>query len=112
VDPPPLWGDEDHVRQLFEGTGVTLEFDRETWDIGHASVEAAVACYTTAFGPVVEARHLAEESGTWSKLREDLLALFARHDTVGGGRDGAGEEDGLVFPAEYLVARGRKEEAT
>ncbi len=100
VDPPPLWGDEDHVRELFEGTGVHLEFVRETWEIGHGSAAAAVECYTTAFGPVVEARRLAEAEDRWPQLRDDLLALFDRVDTSGSER--------VVFPAEYLVVLGTK----
>jgi SAM-dependent methyltransferase len=101
VDPPPLWGDEEHVSELFEGTGIALEFDREAWDIGHPSTDAAVDCYTTTFGPVVEARMLAEEAGSLPRLREDMRALFARHDIEDGER--------VVFPAEYLVTTGRKQ---
>jgi SAM-dependent methyltransferase len=100
VDPPPLWGDEQHVRELFEGTGIGLTFERETWDIGHDSLEAAVECYTTAFGPVVEARRGAEAEGRWPQLRDDMLALFDRLNTSGNER--------VVFPAEYLVVVGHK----
>jgi SAM-dependent methyltransferase len=100
VDPPPLWGDAQHVRELFEGTGIDLEFVRESWEIGHDSADDAVECYTTAFGPVVEARRLAEAEGRWPQLRQDMLALFDRLDVSGNQR--------VVFPAEYLVAIGRK----
>jgi SAM-dependent methyltransferase len=100
VDPPPLCGDEQHVRELFDGTGIELEFVRESWDIGHDSAASAVECYTTAFGPVVEARRLAEAEGRWPQLRKDMLALFDRLDGSGKKR--------VVFPAEYLVAIGRK----
>jgi len=98
VDPPPLWGDEDHVRALFEGTGVHLEFVRESWEIGHDSAASAVECYTTAFGPVVEARQLAEAEDRWPQLRADMLALFERLNTS--------RSEHVVFPAEYLVAIG------
>jgi SAM-dependent methyltransferase len=101
VDPPPLWGDEDHVRSLFEGAGVHLEFTRESWDISHASNAAAVECYTTAFGPVVEARQLAEAEGRWPQLRDDMLALFDRVD--------ASDDVQVTFPAEYLVVLGSKD---
>jgi ubiquinone/menaquinone biosynthesis C-methylase UbiE len=100
VDPPPLWGMEEHVRQLFRGTGLELGFTRETWEIAHDSADAAVECYTTAFGPVVEARRLAEAQGRWAGLRADMLALFARQGRTRGPR--------LVFPAEYLVVIGRR----
>jgi SAM-dependent methyltransferase len=98
VDPPPLWGDEPHVRELFEGTGIDLAFLRESWEISHDSADAAVECYTTAFGPVVEARRLAEGEDRWPALRADMLALFDRLDDAGNGR--------VVFPAEYLVTLG------
>lgn len=100
VDPPPLWGDETHVRQLFEGTGIELEFEREHWEIGHDSPEAAVECYTTTFGPVVDARRLAEAEGRWARLHEDMTRLFERHNTTGTTR--------VAFDAEYLVILGRK----
>lgn len=100
VDPPLAWGDERHVRELFEGTGITLEFDREVADIPHPSVASAVDCYVTTFGPVVQARALAEAQGRWPALRDDMSALFERHNTSGG--------PDVVFPAPYLVVLGRK----
>jgi ubiquinone/menaquinone biosynthesis C-methylase UbiE len=100
VDPPLLWGNEQHVRELFEGTGIDLTFERETWDIGHESVEAAVDCYTTTLGPTVMARQLAESQGRWPELRDDMIQLFQRHSGANGS--------GLVFAAEYLVILGRK----
>lgn len=98
VDPPLSWGDEQYVRERFEGTGIDLEFARDTWDITHASVEAAVECYTTAFGPVTEARRLAEAAGRWPELRQDMFRLFERL--------GHSDSAGVVFPAEYLVVTG------
>jgi SAM-dependent methyltransferase len=102
VDPPLEWGVEERVRELFEGTGVTLHFARESCDIRHDSVEAAVDCYTTLFGPFVAARQLAEAEGRWPALRDDLTALFERLDTT--------EEAAVEFPAEYLVTIGTKDE--
>lgn len=98
VDPPLRFGDEDHVRRLFEGTGVRLRFERDSWDIEHTSPAAAVECYTTTLGPVVEARRLAESEGRWPALERDLLDLFERQDR--------GDGDGLVLRAEYLVVLG------
>jgi len=100
VDPPLRWGDEEHVRELFEGTGIALEFEREVSDIRHDSVADAVDCYATKFGPVVQARTLLEADGRWPALRDDMIKLFERHNTSGGAR--------VVFPAQYLVVLGRK----
>ena len=97
---PLAWGEEQHVRELYEGTGVDLEFERETAWIAHDSSQDAVTFYTTLFGPVVEARELAEADGRWPQLRDDLLGLFARHAT--------GPEGRVELPAEYLVVTGRR----
>ena len=85
---------------LLEGTGIDLTFERETWDIGHDSVESAVDCYTTTLGPTVMARQLAESQGHWPELRGDMIQLFQRHSGANGS--------GLVFAAEYLMVLGRK----
>ncbi|CRK55016.1 Ubiquinone/menaquinone biosynthesis methyltransferase UbiE [Alloactinosynnema sp. L-07] len=100
VDPPLAWGDDDHVRELFEGTGITLEFHHETADIHHDSLDAAVDCYATKFGPVIQARTLADADGRWPDLRADMVELFARHNTSHDAQ--------IVVPAEYLVVVGRK----
>jgi SAM-dependent methyltransferase len=100
VDPPLLWGDEDHVRELFEGTGIELDFSHEVSDLHHDSVQKAIECYATWFGPVVLARRALESDGRWPALRDELIELFERHNTSGGMR--------VVFPAQYLVIQGRR----
>src|SRR5262249_58751884 len=100
VSPPLMWGDERYVRELFEGTGIGFEFEREVADIHHDSVAAAADCYATKFGPVVTARELLEVDGRWTALRDDMIKLFERHNTSGGTH--------VVLRAQYLVAAGRK----
>jgi SAM-dependent methyltransferase len=100
VRPPLMWGDEEYVRELFEGTGIALEFGWEVSDIHHDSVADAVDCYATKFGPVVKARALLDADGRWTALRDDMIKLFERHNTSGGAR--------VVLPAQYLVVLGRK----
>lgn len=51
----PLWGDEDHVRHLFDGSGIEL-----------------------SFGPIVKARELLEPQGGWLPLRAELNHYFER----------------------------------
>lgn len=92
VDPPLGWGDEDHVQELFEGTGISLRFAREVSVIRHESPSAAAEFYATKFGPVVMAR--AALGDRWLDLRDDLVRLFASYDSV--------------LPAEYLVIQGRR----
>lgn len=100
VDPPLAWGEPARVRELFEGTGVTLAFHRERWAIAHPSPRDAVDCYTTKLGPVVQARQQCEADGRWPQLCHELTALFERYTVEGATR--------VVLPAEYLVIVGHK----
>ncbi|EWH01700.1 hypothetical protein [Halomonas sp. BC04] len=99
VDPPLAWGDEARVRELFEGTGLSPGFERATWEITHASVDAAVACYTDNLGPVNFARELALSESRWPDLEAELADLFARYKAADGR---------VVLPAEYLVITGKR----
>jgi len=98
---PLFWGTEDHVRGLFEGTGIELEFERAHVDVSFDSVAEAVDTFATKFGPVVKARELLEPQGRWPALHDDLAALFERLDRSSGDR--------VEYPAEYLVVVGRKQ---
>ena len=94
AQPPALWGSEDHVRRLFEGTGIELEFDRavatsQPFD----STDDAIEFITTKFGPMIMAKQITETSGRWPELRAQLAELYERDE-----------------PMEYLVTVGRKEE--
>ena len=100
VPSPLLWGTEDHVRELFEGTGVEPEFDRRDVDFAFESPEGATEFYATKFGPVVMARKALEPEGRWEPLRDDLIALF--------GREGRAEGDGIRYAGEYLIVTGGK----
>ena len=92
AEPPLLWGSEEHVRELFAGTGIELEFERETIDFPRFdSVEDEIEFATTKFGPMLMARRLLEPEGRWDALLHDLRTLLERPE-----------------PAEYLVIAGRK----
>lgn len=99
--PPLLWGTEDHVRELFRGTGVALSFERGSVPSSYdfPSPDAGVEYYTTTFGPLVVARQLAERRGDWPALRDALRSQLERQ---------ARERP----DAEYLVALGRRAAAT
>jgi ubiquinone/menaquinone biosynthesis C-methylase UbiE len=96
--PPVLWGVEQHVAELFAGTGVELEFEREQAEMRFRDVDDAVGFYETRFGPVLMAKALLEPQGRWPELRDALTALFAE----------SARDDGVVFTPEYLVAVGRR----
>jgi ubiquinone/menaquinone biosynthesis C-methylase UbiE len=100
VEPPLRWGVQEHVEETFAGTGVDLEFARESVRFRFPSVEDAVTMYEAKFGPIVKARELLEPQGTWQALRDDLGAMFARQSAPDG--------DGVVSDAEYLLILGRR----
>jgi len=93
AEPPLLWGTEDHVRELFEESGVEVEFARETVDFAEfASIDEELEFSATKFGPMLMARRLLEPQGRWQALLDDFRRLI---ETSSG-------------PAEYLVTSGRR----
>jgi ubiquinone/menaquinone biosynthesis C-methylase UbiE len=89
---PLLWGSEAHVRDIFDGFGMQLDFDRELVEgEPFESAYDAVDFLATNFGPLLMLRRALEASGQWPELREQLATLY--------GSGGA---------AEYLVVTGRK----
>jgi SAM-dependent methyltransferase len=101
ASPPPLWGDEEHVRELFAGTGVELEFARGSNPWRLPSPEAWVAFMETAYGPTLKARARLTAKGRWEECRAEILALAERSNEATDGS--------LLMPAEYLITVGRKE---
>src|SRR5215212_10833251 len=100
ASPPPLWGSEDHVRGLFDGTGVELEFARGYNPWIFDSAEHWVVFMETLYGPTLKARERLTAEGRWDDCRDEILALAERSNEAGPG--------GLVMQAEYLIAVGRK----
>jgi SAM-dependent methyltransferase len=100
ASPPPLWGSEDHVRKLFAGTDVELEFARGNNPWRFDSAEHFVVFFETNYGPTLKARERLEAEGRWAELREELHALAERHNEASDGS--------LSMQAEYLVTIGRK----
>ena len=92
AEPPLLWGDQDHVRSLFQGTGLVLEFATESVPLApFPTAEAAVAWNEENFGPTIMLRAFLEPQGRWEACREQLLDLYDPEAS-----------------AEYLVVTGRK----
>lgn len=100
AQPPALWGDEDHVREILEPHGVELEFDHETVDFTHdGSIDDFVGFYEDKFGPVVMAK--AALGDDWPACRADLAAAMSEYNEA---------DDGTVrIPSDYLVTVGRKQ---
>lgn len=97
---PLMWGTEDHVREVFAGTGIEPEFDRTTVTQVFESPEQALDLFETKFGPVVTAKQVLSPEGKWEALRADILDYFnGSVEPVDGG---------VASHAEYLVVTGRK----
>lgn len=100
--PPALWGTETHVRRLFAGTGVELEFDCGTvYFEQEGSTEEFVAFYETYFGPLVAARERLSGDGRWATFRAGLEELWETANVSGA----AGT---FRAPAKYLLIVGHK----
>ncbi len=76
LKPPSMWGDEDHVRSLFEPHGVTVEFERASVEFEDESIEAWLSYSEEKLGPMVMARAALEPQGKWEALHDDLKALY------------------------------------
>jgi SAM-dependent methyltransferase len=85
LKPPSLWGDEEHIRSLFEPLGVELEFERGQVDFADDSVEKWLVYGEEKLGPMVMARAALEPQGKWEALRADLAALYERENKATDG---------------------------
>jgi ubiquinone/menaquinone biosynthesis C-methylase UbiE len=98
--PPILWGTEDHAGELFDGTGVQLEFEHAAVEFFDKSAQAFLAEYEAKLPPIVAAKAALEPDGKWQALRDELEALYESHNEADDGSYRA--------PGEYLVISGRK----
>ena len=100
ASPPPLWGSEEHVRELFSDTQVELEFARGHNPWRFDSAEHWVVFMETHYGPTLKARERLTAEGRWEECRAGLLALAERYNEASDGS--------LLMQAEYLLVVGRK----
>jgi SAM-dependent methyltransferase len=100
ASPPPLWGSESHIRDLFARTAVEFEFTRGLNPWRFDSPEHFVAFFETYYGPTLKARERLTAEGRWEECRSELLAMVERRNEASDGS--------LLMHSEYLVAVGRK----
>jgi SAM-dependent methyltransferase len=98
--PPILWGNEDHVRELFDGTGVELELEQNSLEFVADSIDGFMEEYERDLPPMVAAKAGLEPQGKWDALRSELLELFSGSNESGDGT--------YSQVAEYLVTKGSK----
>ena len=93
--PPVLWGEEVHVRELLGGGGTPPATQRRTVRYEDESAESWVAFSEGTLGPIVLAKAALEPQGLWEETRAELVALYEEHNESTDGR--------LVLHAEYLM---------
>jgi SAM-dependent methyltransferase len=86
VQPPPLWGVESHVREMFAAAGASPSIARETVAFDFASAEDVVSEYADNFGPFVMARGMLQPEGRWDEFLERFGDLVRRFNRSDGGR--------------------------
>jgi SAM-dependent methyltransferase len=101
LEPPVLWGEEDHVRSLLGAPGVELEFERRTVVFEHDSTEAIIAEDESLLGPALLAKAALEPQGRYGELREQMIELYGSANESDDGRFRA--------PAEFLLTIARLE---
>jgi SAM-dependent methyltransferase len=85
VQPPPLWGVQTHVSDVFGAAGVSPSIVRETVEFDFESVESAVQHYAQDFGPFVMARGVLEPQGRWEEFLEAFADLVRRFNEGSAG---------------------------
>ncbi len=100
ASPPPLWGSTDHVRRLFAGSRVELEFERGNNPWRFESPDAWVSFMETAYGPTLKARQRLTAEGSWDDCRAEIVALAERRNEASDGS--------LHMEAEYLITVAHK----
>ncbi|MGH3105797.1 MAG: class I SAM-dependent methyltransferase [Rubrobacteraceae bacterium] len=95
IKPPPLWGTEERLRELF-GEGVSsLKTTRRTYNIRYPSAEHWVEWFRNYYGPTVRAFAALDAEGQ-DALAGDLEALLEDWNTSGDGT--------LAVSSDYLEA--------
>ena len=99
--PPPLWGSEDHVRELLGDRVEQVRTETRTLRVTHyTSPEAFRDYFKTNYGPTISAyRFIADDPDRVAALDHDLAELGQRFD-VG--------TDSYVLDWEYLIFIARK----
>jgi SAM-dependent methyltransferase len=95
VEPPPLWGLEGHVDDVFEAAGVQPAIARKSVTFEFASVVDAVHSYADDFGPFVTARATLEPQGRWQEFLDAFADLIRRFNADGDG--------GVAVSSDYLL---------
>ena len=85
VQPPPLWGVESHVEEVFAAAGVVPGVVHEHVELTFGSEQDAVAEYMNTFGPFVTARTVLEPQGRWPEFVQTFADIVRRFNLATDG---------------------------
>jgi SAM-dependent methyltransferase len=101
AQPPPLWGSEDHVKQLFGDRVEWSTFERDNLDISAFSTPREYGDHFKGrYGPTIVAQANAEKNGQLDELNAQIAAFCDEWNL--------GSPDDARFEQEYLVAVGTR----
>ena len=93
IKPPPLWGTEDRLRELF-GDGIfSLDAKRRTYVFRYPSADYFIEYFRTYYGPMNKAFESLDSDGR-EALGSDLRKLIAEWNVSG--------DETAVLPSDYL----------
>ena len=94
AEPPPLWGEESHVRELLAGAA-ELAVEPDTLTLRDESVDHYLATLQASLGPLVAVKAASEAAGRWPEAQAMLHGLW---DAANTATDGS-----MAVDAGYLV---------
>jgi SAM-dependent methyltransferase len=101
AQPPPLWGSEDHVRELFGDRVEWSRMDRDVLDItAFEKPQDWGDHFNSLYGPTLVARANAEKEGRAEEL-DQAIHDFCEEWNLGS-------EDNARFEQEYLLTVGKR----
>jgi ubiquinone/menaquinone biosynthesis C-methylase UbiE len=101
AQPPPLWGKEEHVTELFGDRVQTVSAEKRTLRVeAFAHPQDFRNYFKQNYGPTIAAyRGIADDSARTAQLDADLLALGERYDQGDGGGTTVLEWEYLLYTA-------------
>lgn len=90
---PLLWGNEDHLRELFAEDVTSLTVERRHFNFRYRSAEHMLHFFRSYYGPMRKAFEALDDAGQ-EALARDLIDLMAQNNRSTDGD--------LVVPSEYL----------
>lgn len=93
--PPVMWGNEEHVRDLFSGPELEVSCEKRMATLEFESAEGWMDYCEQNLGPIVTAKAMLEPQGKWAPVRAELAALEQSFNEAGDGS--------MRARAEYLL---------